>query len=485
MANGFEKIINESFSKYFEKKNIEVPKRKINESWVTDTWEKQENPLGFAKSYHFSVKILGHPSYDETTYKFTGRREDIERAINDGCFYSANECSDDVADLLIAKNNLKGESLNEAAPRDLINGIKHTIHGYRNGGDRRVSWVNDGRATTVDDQLDYENADMEEITPQDVLRMKKDGEDLSDIYVLDDKGYLVKLDATGRADDEGSDWLTSRGSRRNNQSLKTTLANANKIYKGKISTVRETQPEKWQSRTSDPDERWLNKNFLGADHRKSGPYGSKEGKYMARNYSADSTNPVPKYKEFKARINDAQAIKNRNNQNLDSTRRYIARQIQQLADEKKFVDADNIEQDAKISKNRAEIDNLLNSRRRNKNESLKRKSSNRLNESLTFFNIIDIIKRLEGNEYTVEYAEPEIIFKKEQDGVITTLKLLPNDKSNENVISFNMYDEDDKVNIVDDSIILSDGNYIKDIEELCANLYDTFSEYCEEYNQKH
>ena len=386
MANGFEKIINESFSKYFEKKNIEVPKRKINESWVIDTWgqsgwdtEGEDSPQYVADTYNLNVEKLKTRG-DEITFKFSGRREDIERAINDGYFYSGNECSDDVADL-IASNNLKEEALNEAAPRDLINGIKHTMHGYRNSGDRRLGWSSDDRAITVDDQLDYENADMEEITPQDVLRMKKNGEDLSDIYVLDDKGYLVKLDATGRADDEGSNWLTSRGNRRNNQSLKTTLANANKIYKGKISTVRETQPEKWQSRTSDPDERWLNKNFLGADHRKSGPYGSKEGKYMARNYSADSTNPVPKYKEFKSRINDAQAIKNRNQRNLDYTRRDIARQLQQLADEKKFVDADNIEQDAKISKNRAEIDNLLNSRRRNKNESFKRKSSNRLNES--------------------------------------------------------------------------------------------------------
>ena len=380
MANGFEKIINESFSKYFEKKNIEVPKRKINESWVIDTWgQTDEDPAEFAIEYGLEIEEIGK-DFDETTYKFMGRREDIERAIDDGYFYSGNECSDDVADL-IASNNLKEEALNEAAPRDLINGIKHTMHGYRNSGDRRLGWSSDDRAITVDDQLDYENADMEEITPQDVLRMKKNGEDLSDIYVLDDKGYLVKLDATGRADDEGSNWLTSRGNRRNNQSLKTTLANANKIYKGKISTVRETQPEKWQSRTSDPDERWLNKNFLGADHRKSGPYGSKEGKYMARNYSADSTNPVPKYKEFKSRINDAQAIKNRNQRNLDYTRRDIARQLQHLADEKKFVDADNIEQDAKISKNRAEIDNLLNSRRRNKNESLKRKPGKKLNES--------------------------------------------------------------------------------------------------------
>ena len=277
-----------------------------------------------------------------------------------------------VYDALLGRKQRVTESINEsrldeAAPRDLIKGIKNTMHGYRNSGNTRVNWSDDGRAATVDDQLDYENADMEEITPQDVLRMKKNGEDLSDIYVLDDKVYLVKLDATGRADDEGSDWLTSRGNRRNNQSLKTTLANANKIYKGKISTVRETQPEKWQSRTSDPDERRLNKDYLGSDHRRSNSRWNKKDKYVARNYAADSTNPVPKYKEYKSRINDAQATKDRNKQNLDSTRRYIARQIQQLADEKKFVDADNIEQDAKISKNRAEIDNLLNSRRRNKN----------------------------------------------------------------------------------------------------------------------
>lgn len=243
MANGFEKIINESFSKYFENKNIEVPKRKINESWVTDTWEKQENPLGFAKSYHFSVKILGHPSYDETTYKFTGRKEDIERAINDGCFYSANECSDDVADLLIAKNNLKGEALNEAVPRDLMRKIKNTRR-YKAG--RRYN----------SDTLDYASADMQEITADDVMRMKKAGEDLSDIYVLNDDGDLIELNRDGHPIESGSTYFE-----RANQSLSKTLSNAVKIYKGNIDYFSQTQPDKFAERTSDEWRREANRKL--------------------------------------------------------------------------------------------------------------------------------------------------------------------------------------------------------------------------------
>lgn len=39
MANGFEKIINESFSKYFEKQNIELSKRTFYESLNKDSFK--------------------------------------------------------------------------------------------------------------------------------------------------------------------------------------------------------------------------------------------------------------------------------------------------------------------------------------------------------------------------------------------------------------------------------------------------------------
>ncbi len=147
----------------------------------------------------------------------------------------------------VDENNLDIEStdktLDEAVPRDLMNKIKNTRR-YKSG--QRYG----------DDSIDYESADMQEITAADVVQMKKRGEDLSNIYVLSDNGNLIELDREGHPVESGSTYYE-----RANQSLSKTLSNAAKIYKGKIGYFSKTQPDKWAERTSDTGRRWANKKL--------------------------------------------------------------------------------------------------------------------------------------------------------------------------------------------------------------------------------
>lgn len=132
------------------------------------------------------------------------------------------------------------KTLDEAVPRDLMGKIKNTSR-YKSG--RRYNT----------DSMDYDSADMQEITAADVMKMKKRGEDLSDIYVLSDDGDLIELNRDGHPIEYGS-----TGWHRANQSLKKTLENAVKIYKGKIDYFSNTQPDKWEERASDFDRRMAN-----------------------------------------------------------------------------------------------------------------------------------------------------------------------------------------------------------------------------------
>lgn len=137
------------------------------------------------------------------------------------------------------------KTLDEAVPRDLMNKIKDT---------RRYKSAQ--RYGYGDDSIDYDSADMQEITAADVMRMKKRGEDLSNIYVLSDNGNLIELDMEGHPVGSGSTYYE-----RANQSLSKTLSNAAKIYKGKIGYFSKTQPDKWAERTSDTGRRWANKKL--------------------------------------------------------------------------------------------------------------------------------------------------------------------------------------------------------------------------------
>ena len=146
----------------------------------------------------------------------------------------AKEDEDDIEES--CKSNRK---LDEAVPRDLMKSIKYTSKYRRNQG--------------YDDSLDYASADMKEITAEDVMKMKKNGEDLSDIYVLSDSG-LTQLDKDGHPSEWGSTYVG-----RANQSLNKTLSNATKIYKGKIDYFSNTQPDKYAERVGDEDTDWYGK----------------------------------------------------------------------------------------------------------------------------------------------------------------------------------------------------------------------------------
>lgn len=154
----------------------------------------------------------------------------------------------------------RNKSLDEAVPKDLMSRIKDT-DGYSLRGRSGYDWEKQERTYPYD--LDYANADSQEITAQDVMRMKRRGEDLSDIWVLvagpkmwsgaEGRDQLVRLDKLGNPD---LDFSTDNP--RANQALKTTLNKAKKIYKGDIRNVSDSQPEKWTDRMSDPDRRAAN-----------------------------------------------------------------------------------------------------------------------------------------------------------------------------------------------------------------------------------
>lgn len=145
-------------------------------------------------------------------------------------------------------NTLQESSeLNEAVPRDLMRQIKRTRDFEREKNYRRNP-VHINGASNIEYINDYQNSNPQELTSNDVMKMKKNGEDLSDIYVLKN-GELIKLDRYGHPDEFGSSTSYFRA----NQSLKTTLDGADKIYKGNIQKFKDTQPEKFRDRIGDPE----------------------------------------------------------------------------------------------------------------------------------------------------------------------------------------------------------------------------------------
>ena len=202
----------------------------------------------------FDFEILKGSVREDTLTFIFDTEEQADRALK---IYLSNGVSgrkesDDViviSDFLnVGDINSLSESikkLDEAVPRDLMSKIKDT---RRYNSRQRYGYG--------DDSIDYNSADMQEITAADVMKMKKEGEDLSDIYVLSDDGDLIELNRDGHPIESGS-----TGWHRANQSLKKTLENAVKIYKGKIDYFSNTQPDKWAERTSDTGRRWANKKL--------------------------------------------------------------------------------------------------------------------------------------------------------------------------------------------------------------------------------
>jgi len=76
----------------------------LKESWVEEWWgQVDESPYDVAAEYGLEVDKLDS-NYDETLYRFSGRKEDLEKAMDDGYFYSVqigeSDCSDDLKESL-------------------------------------------------------------------------------------------------------------------------------------------------------------------------------------------------------------------------------------------------------------------------------------------------------------------------------------------------------------------------------------------------
>lgn len=306
MANGFTKIINESFDSYVKR--------------LTESAEPEEAVVGLYGDDDFDESYRTHkrksmreaaPKKASTDHKWGDKSvksqlalPENQKKLNDMMKSGRNwrdmkndfislinglDCTDKNKKQTIMKINsiknegafystvatyltgIKAESLeeddpkelDEAVPKDLMSRIKDT-NGYPLRGRTGYDWEKQERTYPYD--LDYANADSQEITARDVMRMKREGEDLSDIWVLipgpkmwsgrEGKDQLIRLDRLGNPD---MDFSTD--SPRVNQALKTTLNKAKKIYKGDIRNVSETQPEKWAERTSDGNRRMSNKRL--------------------------------------------------------------------------------------------------------------------------------------------------------------------------------------------------------------------------------
>ena len=85
----------------------------LDESWVEVVWGQMDeedpnsDPYNLAAVYGLGIKKLDKRDglgYDETLYRFIGRKEDFERAMDDGYFYSVqmgeSDCSDDLKESL-------------------------------------------------------------------------------------------------------------------------------------------------------------------------------------------------------------------------------------------------------------------------------------------------------------------------------------------------------------------------------------------------
>jgi hypothetical protein len=99
----------------------------LKESWVEEVWGQidSEDPYGdpynLAAAYGLGIKKLNKRDglgWDETLYRFIGRKEDFERAMDDGFFYSVqigeSDCSDDLKESLKESDKQAPTSLEDA-----------------------------------------------------------------------------------------------------------------------------------------------------------------------------------------------------------------------------------------------------------------------------------------------------------------------------------------------------------------------------------
>ena len=169
----------------------------------------------------------------------------------------------------------ESKKLDEKIPKDLSKSMRRDFGNqkyYRTDSSR----FNRDNTVGVNNVVDYENSTYQEVDADTIKQMKKNGEDLSNVYVVKN-GEHIKLDADGHPTWKSAD---ARGIR-SNQSLNKTLSDADKIYIADEKFVKDTQPEKFAQRHQDQEERNNNMN-LGA-YRSNDDDEKRYRKYMYRN----------------------------------------------------------------------------------------------------------------------------------------------------------------------------------------------------------
>lgn len=179
-------------------------------------------------------------------------------------------------DMNVDESLEESKKLDEKIPKDLSKSMRRDFknqgYGYRSNSSR----FNRDSSVGVNGVVDYENSTYQEVDADTIKQMKKNGEDLSNVYVVKN-GEHIKLDADGHPTWKSAD---ARGLR-SNQSLNKTLSDADKIYIADEKFVKDTQPEKFAQRHQDQEERNNNMN-LGA-YRYDDDDEKRYRKYMYRN----------------------------------------------------------------------------------------------------------------------------------------------------------------------------------------------------------
>lgn len=170
----------------------------------------------------------------------------------------------------------ESKKLDEKIPKDLSRSMRRDFknqgYGYRSDSSR----FNRDSSVGVNGVVDYENSTYQEVDADTIKQMKKNGEDLSNVYVVKN-GEHIKLDSDGHPTWKSADARNIRS----NQSLNKTLQDADKIYIADEKFVKDTQPEKFAQRHQDQEERNNNMN-LGA-YRSDDDDEKRYRKYMYRN----------------------------------------------------------------------------------------------------------------------------------------------------------------------------------------------------------
>lgn len=212
----FGKKINESFNKYLEKMGATTLTEAVNNKKIDEGLDYQQD-----------LNLAIYNAIGDVCWEFLSQKdheptiEELELALD---FFTKKWEE--------GYNDLEESYLNEAVPSDLIPHVKRSRSNYRRDYDNR---------------LDYQSADMKEITADDVMQMRKNGEPLDDIYILKN-GRMLAL--TGGKVDKDRSHLGYNSGVRKNQSLKKSLEDADKIYIGKIQPFSETNPEEFETRKS-------------------------------------------------------------------------------------------------------------------------------------------------------------------------------------------------------------------------------------------